>query len=90
LSDIPSGRLVCRIGSLPLVPGEYSLLVWVGDSEDWVDQVPDAVKLTVLPVDYFGTGKLPDRRAGPVLVSGSWAPSPDALAGPEPEYTTRP
>lgn len=73
VADCMGGRLLCKIDSLPLVPGEYSIIVWVGDSEDCVDEVPDAVKLTVLPVDYFGTGKLPDRRAGPILVNGSWS-----------------
>jgi len=75
LSDVPSGRVTCQVHSLPLIPGEYSLTIWVGDLEDWVDRIEHAVKLTVLPADHFGTGKLPHRRSGPMLVNGSWSQS---------------
>jgi lipopolysaccharide transport system ATP-binding protein len=75
LCEALSARAVGRISELPLAPGEYLLNVWVGDADDWVDAVNDAARLTVLPADYFGTGKLPPRRAGPLLVRGSWSSS---------------
>ena len=60
-------------GLWPLTPGEYLVNVWVGDSDDWVDAVVDAARLTLLPADYLGTGRLPPRRCGPLLVKGSWS-----------------
>ena len=74
LREATGGRVVGRIAELPLVPGEYQLNIWVGDADDWVDAVTDAARLTILPADYFGTGKLPPRRCGPLLVRGSWGP----------------
>jgi lipopolysaccharide transport system ATP-binding protein len=76
LCDIADGRLACTIDELPLVPGEYMVNVWVGDADDWVDAVVDAARLTVLPADYFGTGRLPPRRCGPLLIRGSWSSAP--------------
>jgi lipopolysaccharide transport system ATP-binding protein len=50
---------VCEIPSLTLVPGDYKvkLLLDLGNGE--VDSVEDAVRLTVIPSDYYGTGKVP-------------------------------
>lgn len=81
LADATSNVVTCRIDSLPLYPGEYSIGVWVGDSEDCVDEVPDAIKLTVASIDYFRTGKLPDRRGGPLLLNGSWSEGLAAESG---------
>jgi lipopolysaccharide transport system ATP-binding protein len=76
LCDVTSGRLACTVNDLSLVPGEYMVNVWVGDAEDWVDTVVDAIRLTVLPSDYFGTGRLPPRRSGPLLLRGRWSSAP--------------
>lgn len=50
---------VCNIPSLTLVPGEYSVRVWVDASRDSLDIVDDAARLQVIESDYYGTGRVP-------------------------------
>jgi lipopolysaccharide transport system ATP-binding protein len=49
----------CEIPSLALTPGEYSLKVWLDLKQTGADAIEDAVKVTVLPCDYYGSGKVP-------------------------------
>jgi lipopolysaccharide transport system ATP-binding protein len=72
LTKLPEGRIICRIPFLPLIPGEYQVNVWVWGSNDLIDMVPGAIKFTVAPDDYFGTGRLPNRRSGPLLINATW------------------
>ncbi|HWP58328.1 MAG TPA: ABC transporter ATP-binding protein [Candidatus Acidoferrales bacterium] len=50
---------VCEIPSLTLVPGEYKIKVALDLENRTGDFVEDAVRLTVIPADYYGTGKVP-------------------------------
>jgi lipopolysaccharide transport system ATP-binding protein len=50
---------VCEIPSLTLVPGEYTLRVWLDVSNDSLDLVDDAARLQVTESDYYGTGRVP-------------------------------
>lgn len=52
---------VCDIPSLPLAPGEYKIIVYLGITNHRVDWVEDAMHLTVIQTDYYGTGFLPGR-----------------------------
>lgn len=60
----------CEIPSLTLMPGEYSLKVWLDLTQTGADAIEDAVKLTVLPSDYYGTGKVPWN--GTCVLNQSW------------------
>jgi hypothetical protein len=53
-----AGRLECRLPALPLVPGEYSVMVAVSVSlmGNITDQVEGALHFRVNSWDYFGTG----------------------------------
>ena len=62
---------VCEIPSVPLVPGEYRVGVGLdigGQEMDWVN---DAVSITVLRSDFYGTGIMPER--GTFLLNNRWA-----------------
>lgn len=50
---------VCDIPSLTLVPGQYSIRIWVDSCSDSLDMVDDAVRLQVIESDYYGTGRVP-------------------------------
>jgi lipopolysaccharide transport system ATP-binding protein len=65
------GTLRCRIAP-PLLPGEYAINVRLGDSEDWRDVVTSVARLTILPSNCLGTGRLPQRKYGEVLISAEW------------------
>jgi lipopolysaccharide transport system ATP-binding protein len=49
----------CEIPSFALVPGEYSVKVWLDLKRGQADTVEDAAKITVLESDYYGTGRVP-------------------------------
>ena len=54
-----SQTLVCSIPSLTLVPGEYKIKVGLSIGNSTADTVEDAMRFTVQPSDYYGTGKVP-------------------------------
>ena len=49
----------CTIPSLTLVPGEYTVRVWMDIGFDEVDLVDDAARIQVIESDYYGTGRVP-------------------------------
>jgi lipopolysaccharide transport system ATP-binding protein len=49
----------CEIPSFTLMPGEYTLKVWLDLRNSEADQIEDAAKITVLESDFYGTGKVP-------------------------------
>jgi lipopolysaccharide transport system ATP-binding protein len=55
---IGAGVLSCTLNDLPLMPGRYSLDLYLNGVDD-VDVVYDAISLEVVPADVFGTGQLP-------------------------------
>ena len=72
------GRAVCRLNSLPLAPGQYSLRVGCRAGGEQVDLIEGALTFYVEPFDYYGTGKLPDPANGVVLLRGTWTLIDDA------------
>ena len=50
---------VCEIPSFTLMPGEYSVKVWLDLKSGQADTIEDAAKITVLESDYYGTGRVP-------------------------------
>jgi len=50
---------ICDIPSLTLVPGQYTLRVWLDVNGDEVDLIDDAARIQVIESDYYGTGKVP-------------------------------
>jgi lipopolysaccharide transport system ATP-binding protein len=67
------GRLLCRIPRLPLLPGVYPYTIWCTVGGNLEDHVVDAGSLSVADGDYFGTGKLPPKTVGDMLVSHDWS-----------------
>ena len=68
-----SGSFCCRVDGLPLRPDTYSLNVFVGGQNAIYDFVERAMLFDVAPADVFGTGRLPDRSQGPLLVHYTWS-----------------
>lgn len=64
ISDSEDSEIIVNIPKLPLVPGLYSLTLFMtsnGDISDWIE---NASTLTVETGDFFGTGKLPPQGQG--------------------------
>jgi len=56
---VPAGNISCTLDHPPLLPGSYSLDLYLGDAAHDVDVVYDAISFEVQPADVFGTGQLP-------------------------------
>jgi lipopolysaccharide transport system ATP-binding protein len=67
---------LCKIPSLPLIPGEYQINVGLDIGLREADCVEDAVRLTVVQSDYYGTGVLPTK--GVFLLNGRWTAATEA------------
>jgi len=50
---------VCTIPSLTLVPGDYTVRIWLEVGYKMVDDVDDVARFTILASDFYGTGKIP-------------------------------
>jgi hypothetical protein len=63
--DPQSGRqvFVCDIPSLTLVPGEYTTYLWLDIGNQKADAIEDAIPISILESDYYGTGKVSWRGA---------------------------
>ena len=50
---------VCDIPSLTLMPGDYTVRVWLDIGNTEADLINDAARITVIESDYYQTGKVP-------------------------------
>ena len=61
---------VCEIPRLSLIPGEYKVCVGLDIANCEADWVDDAMRLTVIKSDFYGTGVVPNR--GMFLIENRW------------------
>ena len=61
---------VCDIPSLTLMPGDYTLRLWLDIGNAEADLINDAAQITVIESDYYGTGKIPP--AGAFVLKHRW------------------
>jgi len=64
--------ITCQFDRPALMPGKYYLDLYLGDPAQELDVVKDAISFEVFPKDVFGTGKLPNPLAGPMIVQARW------------------
>ena len=62
--------LICEIPRLQLVPGEYRVDVALMVAGELVDKVEDALRITIMESDYYGTGQMP--RWGTCVLEQHW------------------
>jgi lipopolysaccharide transport system ATP-binding protein len=79
---VESGTVVCDFDWMPLMPGTYSLDLYLGANiyAD-IDIIRDAVSFEVLPADVFGTGKLPEAAWGMIFWPARWRLEPECPQG---------
>jgi len=66
-------KIDVRVDSLPLIPGIYRVDLWCAVAGQEADYIREAGQFVVTEGDFFGTGKLPNRRKnGPILVRHAW------------------
>ncbi len=61
---------ICEIPSLPLVPGQYKIKVWIDIDDLPVDSVDDATRITVVESDCYGSGRIPS--TGVLVLKHHW------------------
>jgi len=73
--DEAHGELVlqCRIPSLPLSPGEYSLKVALGNQFSDFETVERAASFEVIQADFYGNGRMPRKHQGPIMTKSIWS-----------------
>jgi homopolymeric O-antigen transport system ATP-binding protein len=74
---VESGAVVCDFDWLPLMPGTYSLDLYLGTNPYAdIDVIHDAISFEILPADVFGTGKLPEAAWGMIFWPAKWRLEP--------------
>ncbi len=74
IAEAPAeGVLRCHLDRVPLLPGRYSLNLYVTVAGQIADWVRDAVQLEVADGDFYGSGRLPPPGYGSVAVDHAWS-----------------
>jgi lipopolysaccharide transport system ATP-binding protein len=66
------GIIRCHYDRVPLMPGIYTIDLYLGDKLHDIDTIHNAISFEVLPDDVFGSGRIPPGNAGPVFLQASW------------------
>lgn len=67
-----NGVLICKFDRLPLLPGSYSVNLYCTVNGILADWVKDAARVNVEDGDFYGSGKLPPKGYGSVVVPHEW------------------
>lgn len=73
LDAVRGGTVTCHFERLPLMPGAYTMDLYLGDEQVAIDAIFDAVSFDVAPADVFGGGKLPHAGMGPIFWPATWS-----------------
>lgn len=66
-------EFICEIPQLLITPGEYCIEAALAIDDKWVDDVEDALRITIVESDYYGTGALP--KSGICVMEHHWRPA---------------
>jgi lipopolysaccharide transport system ATP-binding protein len=77
-SEYDRGIIRCRIKDTPLLQGEYTVDVWLGDGHVDLDMLAGVARFEVEVSDIYGTGAEPYRRLGTVFLKAEWEINDDA------------
>ena len=67
-----TGSLTCKFDRFPLLPGSYSVNLYCTVNGVLADWVKDAARVNVEDGDFYGSGKLPPKGYGAVVVPHDW------------------
>jgi len=66
------GVISVRIDRFPLVAGTYRVNLFCEVGNALADWVQDAAVIEVHPGDYYGSGKIPGKKAAKILIPNTW------------------
>jgi lipopolysaccharide transport system ATP-binding protein len=67
------GVFLCRVKNLPLSEDVYFIDVNIKIDEEYADYIQNAARFSVEAADFFGTGRLLNKKLGSALVKGDWS-----------------
>ncbi|QSV72548.1 MAG: ABC transporter ATP-binding protein [Aphanizomenon flos-aquae KM1D3_PB] len=71
-----SGAFICRIKNFPLPPSiyklGYSIMPNYGKDSRYFDSIADAIDVTVVDGDFYGSGEVPPISHGVCLINAMW------------------
>lgn len=70
--SVSSGRISCHFDNLPLMPGYYTIDLYLSHLNYCVDVITSAIPFEVAEEDVFGSGKLPPVISGPICLPARW------------------
>ncbi|MCA9994142.1 MAG: ABC transporter ATP-binding protein [Anaerolineales bacterium] len=74
-SNLPKeGIISCRIPKMPLPPGEFQVNLQCQINDTVADWIIDALTLSITEGDFYGSGRLPNRSRGDLLIHHEWLP----------------
>jgi lipopolysaccharide transport system ATP-binding protein len=62
----------CNIRKVNLAPGKYFLKIAISDISQSYDTIESYPGFEIIPSDYFGTGKLPNKSQGVLIMNAQW------------------
>jgi len=71
---VSQGTISCIIDNLPLMPGSYSLDLYLGEEQESFDHdiILDAIRFDVESADVYGSGKIPPAICGNVFIPATF------------------
>ena len=70
--EYAAGTLKCRLPRLTLLPGSYSVDVWLGDGQLDRDMLAGVIRFQVVESDVYGSGHPPIAQMGLVFLDAEW------------------
>jgi lipopolysaccharide transport system ATP-binding protein len=86
-TDRPGGTLYCTVEELPLVPGEYNIVVSVRLGLEVADKFASPLKLVVTEGAFLADHRSFDRAWGDILIKQHWRPEHGQIRMAEPPHS---
>ncbi|WP_303773340.1 MULTISPECIES: ABC transporter ATP-binding protein [Anaerolinea] len=67
-----SATLTCVVPHVPLLQGQYTVDIWLGDEPKDVDALMGCLRFSVIEADVYESGRPPDPRIGVVYFHPRW------------------
>jgi lipopolysaccharide transport system ATP-binding protein len=68
-----TGTLSCTLKRPPLLQGNYTVDVWLGDGPVDVDCLAGYLRVEIDPTDLYGTGRTPFQHMGAIFLDAEWS-----------------
>ena len=65
-------EIICEVPNCNLAAGEYKVKVAIGDSYKNLEEISEIHEFEIKSWDYFGTGVIPNRNQGSILLNAIW------------------